>query len=569
MRVLWAVCLLALAWAWPAAAATERVALPDGTVVTLTENLELFLEATPEPGEGMLHFSRRLCGSETHASRLSQENGGVRRLLNGVRYRVPFELLTAERQADLLRQVFGEDGMSAEGWSHRVGGGSAVLESLWGISEWFTGYGGNYRAIRDFNQLADDHLEPGQRVVIPAALLRPALRAVLPSPPRFHLEYGEDGRGEYALYRLAAGEALYSSVVVRFTGRVFADDVNALASTIAERSAIRDVTDIPVGYGVKVPFDLLQPEYLPAGHPRRQEYERGLLASSQFSNPVRVDRLRGITVLLDSGHGGTDVGASLGGVWESVYVYDIMLRVRALLLASTGATVVPTIRDGRDFRVPDNDRLGYSRAHSILTNPEYAVEDSTIALHLRWYLANSVFQRAVRDGGDRARVVFLSIHADSLHPSLRGAMAYIPGASYTAGSYSRSGSVYSARAEYRDRPQVSFSSSERVQSEGLSRDLAQHIIASFRRGGLAVHPDKPIRDKVIRQRRSWVPAVIRFNAVPAKLLLEVCNLANTEDRRLLQTREFRQRVAEAIVAGIVDYYGDGESSPGLRVAASR
>jgi N-acetylmuramoyl-L-alanine amidase len=142
-------------------------------------------------------------------------------------------------------------------------------------------------------------------------------------------------------------------------------------------------------------------------------------------------------------------------------------------------------------------------------------------------------------------------------------MAYIPGASYTAGSYSRSGSVYSARAEYRDRPQVSFSSSERVQSEGLSRDLAQHIIASFRRGGLAVHPDKPIRDKVIRQRRSWVPAVIRFNAVPAKLLLEVCNLANTE------TREFRQRVAEAIVAGIVDYYGDGESSPGMRVAASR
>jgi len=57
--------------------------------------------------------------------------------------------------------------------------------------------------------------------------------------------------------------------------------------------------------------------------------------------------------------------------------------------------------------------------------------------------------------------------------------------------------------------------------------------------------------------------------VPAKMLLEVCNLANTEDRRLLQTREFRQQIAEAIVAGIVDYYGDGASGPGVRVAASR
>lgn len=569
MRARCGVYLLMVIWTVAAAGATERVRLPDGDVVTLTDQLELFLEATPERGEGILSFSRRLCGSEKHASRLSQENGGVRHLQSGVRYRVPFDLLSGERQVDLLGQVFDQDGLSPEGWSHRVGKGGAIRESLWGIAEWFTGQGGNYRAIRDFNRLPDDHLEPGQSLVIPAAVLRPALRSALPRPPRFELDYGEDSQGEYAIYRLAAGEALYSSVVVRFTGRVFADDVNALAKEIAARSGIRDVTEIPVGYGVKVPFDLLQPEYLPAGHPRRREYEQGLLASSQFSNPVRAERLRGVVVVLDSGHGGTDVGASMGGVWESIYVYDIMLRVKALLESTTGARVVPTIRDGGDFRIPQNDRLSYSRAHRILTSPEYPVEDSTVALHLRWYLANSVFQRAVKSGTDRAEMVFLSIHADSLHPSLRGAMAYIPGASYTSGSYGRSGSVYSARAEYRDGPRVSFSSSERIRSEGLSRDLAEDIIQGFRRSGLAVHPDKPIRDKVIRQRRAWVPAVIRFNAIPAKLLLEICNLANIEDRRLLQTREFRERVAEAVVAGIVDYYDDGSGGQSVRVAASR
>jgi N-acetylmuramoyl-L-alanine amidase len=58
-----------------------------------------------------------------------------------------------------------------------------------------------------------------------------------------------------------------------------------------------------------------------------------------------------------------------------------------------------------------------------------------------------------------------------------------------------------------------------------------------------------------------VPAVIRYNAVPAKVLVEICNLNNEEDRRQLQTREFRQKVAEAVVAALLDYYGE-QPAPG-------
>ena len=54
----------------------------------------------------------------------------------------------------------------------------------------------------------------------------------------------------------------------------------------------------------------------------------------------------------------------------------------------------------------------------------------------------------------REKVVFLSIHADSLHPSLRGAMAYIPGQRYVTGSYEKSDQVYLARAEVRESPVV-------------------------------------------------------------------------------------------------------------------
>jgi N-acetylmuramoyl-L-alanine amidase len=104
---------------------------------------------------------------------------------------------------------------------------------------------------------------------------------------------------------------------------------------------------------------------------------------------------------------------------------------------------------------------------------------------------------------------------------------------------------------------VEFSWKERVQSEGLSRQLAQEILASFKRHGLRVHREPAIRDRVIRCRRCrpWVPAVVRRNAVPAKLLLEVSNLNNSEDRRLFETRAFRQQVAEAVVDGILRYYG--------------
>ncbi len=560
---------LLLASAVPGAAATLRVSAGSGMVAAYDAADGLFLEAVPERGEGMLRFAERLCGTTGRASEVSAANGGARRLLKGVRYRVPFELLTGEYQLLVARALFAGDEAEADGWRHRVRAPEgAGPPSLWRVSEWFTGRGDNYRNLRAANGLDAEDLQLGQVLWIPGDMLRPAFRAVLPPPTAALLEYGEDARGEYAVYRLQKGEALYSSVVVRFTGRVFAEDVNSVADTVAERSGIRDVTDIPIGYRVKVPLDLLQPEFLPPAHPRRREYEEGLMASARFSNQVTADRLQGVTVVLDAGHGGADVGASMGGVWESLYVYDIMLRCRRILEASTAARVISTTQDGSGPSILERDRLPYSKSHRVLTTPNYRIEDSTVGVHLRWYLVNSIFRQTVAAGADSARLVFVSIHADSLHPSLRGAMAYVPGARYRGGTYGKSGAVYAARREVREGPRVSFSRTELVRSEGLSRDLAASVLDRFAAAGLAIHPDKPIREKVIRQRRAWVPAVLRYNAIPAQILLEVCNLANADDRALIQTRDFRQRVAEAIAQGILDYYGDSGAPAGPRVAAS-
>lgn len=396
-----------------------------------------------------------------------------------------------------------------------------------------------------------------------------ATAAVLKSPAgTYRLEYDQDSEGPHAVYRLQAGEALYSSVVVRFTGRLIARDVNALAEEIARRSGIADVTDIAVGYRIKIPLDLLLPEYLPPGDPRRQEYEAARAASAQFGNTVRALDLSGITVILDAGHGGRDSGATFAGIWESLYVYDIMLRVRHLLATYTAADVRITIQDGDRVLPLDQDTLPFSRGHRVLTSPPYAIEEAVIGTNLRWYLSNSIYRSKVREGDDPEKMVFLSLHADSLHPSVRGAMVYIPDAQLRQGSFGKSGGAYQARAEVREQPRVSFSWQSRVQSEGLSRDLADRIIDGFRAQGLPIHPFKPVREKIIRRRSEYVPAVLRYNEVPAKVLVEVCNLANDQDRKLLLTRSHRQKMAEAIVSGLLSYYGYEDQIERLQVAAA-
>ena len=544
--------------------AAARTALGDGVVAALSEE-GIFLEAVPQKGEGLYAFTRRLCGDDKQVPQIVAANNGARELHAGMRYRVPFDLLSSEWQLRTVRALFPKDKGQADGWRHEARGvGALQRESIWQLSLWFTGTGENFRAIREYNEFLDDDVSRGTAVVIPSELLRPAFRAILPVPETpYHLDYVKDATGEYAVYRLRPGEALYSSVVVRFTGRVYASDVNAFAAELARLNGIPDVTDIRIGHRIRIPFGQLLPEFLPEGHPKRVEYEASLRASTQFSNQVRSQGLAGITVILDAGHGGHDSGTSMAGVWESTLVYDITLRVKRLLEDHTAARVVVTTRDGSEWRIPDSDILPYSRGHSVLTTPPYPIQDARVGVNLRWYLANSVYRRSVARDSDPQKVVFLSIHADSLHPSLRGAMAYLPAADLVGGSFGKSGGVYASRKEVQEAQTVSFSRAQRVESEGLSRELAKQIIASFSGRGLPVHPFKPVRDKIIRNNSTWVPAVLRYNSVPAKILLEVCNLANEQDRKQVQTRAYRQKVAEAVVQGILAYYGQEADIPGL------
>jgi len=598
--------LAAAGSAAPLPLATAR--LSDETHAALDRSYDVQLIVSPHPGDAWSRLARRLTGDAENWHAIAELNKAGLRLTTEEEIRVPLAMLKPVLQLEVVVSLFPRDSRTAGGWTHRVIGGDIEGESLWKIAEWFTGDGAHYAALREANPGQALSTHKGDVIFIPRKLLsaafsgeaeganapktakvrkaeddpverasaneNPAETAVevvsggLPS-----LTYNRTAAVPYAVYRLQKGEALYSSVAIRFTGRVYSKDVGDVLERLVRFNGIEDVARIPIGRAVKIPMELLLPEYRPLDDPARVAREQTRRESARMARRVEAKNLKGIQVILDAGHGGRDVGTTHDGLWESTYVYDVMCRLKSVLEKKSAATIWTTTRSKHGgFNIADDDELDDATDHIVLTSPRYVLRDPVVGVNLRWYLANSIFRRAMKKHVPAEKVVFVSIHADSLHPSLRGAMAYIPGERYVTGSFSKSDDVYLARAEVRESPTVTHSEDESLEAEGLSRDLAESIVASLDRAGLKVHPFNPVRDNVVRNGREWVPAVIRYNKVPTRLLLEVCNMGNPRDLAMMKTRRYRQRMAEAIYRGIVDFYADRDDRGSGRTsvaAASR
>ncbi len=541
----------------------EAIRLSSDLRVVVRAGRDVELQVLASDG-GYEAIAARTCGEASDATAIEAYNGPLPE--SGETWvRIPLAMLSPDFRSLVLRSLFPRDRHDGEDWIHVARSGLLPTydEGLWQVAQWFGGSGANFEQLMKANQLSSPELRNRQEIRVPVELLHPAFRPRLRSDDG-SLEYASDRDGPYAAYRLKQGEALYSATVVRFTGRTGSEDVTAIAQQIVERSAITDLRDIPVNFEVKIPFDLLEPDYLPANHPRRlaAEAKSAELAEELAREPLKgIGRgLEGVLVVIDPGHGGRDLGTMNNGIWEHDYVYDVACRLKHKLERETSAKVIMTLMDMETGCKPaTSDKLKANHQGTILTSPVFLAKkegEAKIGVNLRWYLANSVYRKAQKDGVDKDRVVFLSLHADSRHSSLRGLMVYVPGSAYRSKTYGPKSSTYRKYKEVREKPQIRFSRKERLRSEAVSRKLADNIVNAFRREELPIQPYQPIRNKVIRGKSKWVPAVLRGNAIPNKVLVEMVNLSNPQDAKLLGQARARDQMASGLARSLYGYFGE-------------
>ncbi|MGI6459979.1 MAG: N-acetylmuramoyl-L-alanine amidase family protein [Candidatus Hydrogenedentales bacterium] len=583
--------LAALAASAPVYAGVLRVPLAPGVSAASRNGRSLLLEynrATgPEPKAFAAKYLTDVSAWKTYQGLTSS-------------IAVPFDKLNPAAQREVLLAIFPYDVVTSEGWTHYVlHEEDSGPEALWTLCRWLTGKGNTYKEIQKINKLETDKLHRGQQLLFPKQFLLDALRKPTgerPAPPGLltaaplapakepantplhalaprpaagtnELEYGRDAKGAFALYHLKRGEALYTDVVARFTDvdvqESAAAAILAACRVVMQRSNIRNERSIPVGQAIKIPMDMLSAQFMPEGSSERSEYQAMVLEARRLRGAVRSKDLAGVVVILDPGHGGRDHGAwttnNRFSLYEDEINYDIACRIKQILESQTQATVYFTVIDRVQGYTPTNrTRFTHDTNEELLTTPRHRnLDGDKLSLNLRWYLANSIYRSEVARGIDPKKVVFSSIHCDKLHPSLRGAMIYVPGASGRRDKEAPALTLASYE-KYKEVGEQNYASStvaERRRDEALSRNFATVLLDELGKKRIKRHDrSAPIRAQIRRDGTSFVPAVLRNTMVPTKVLIETANLANDVDCARLEDPQWRQWFAEAYVNALKVYF---------------
>ncbi len=242
---------------------------------------------------------------------------------------------------------------------------------------------------------------------------------------------------------------------------------------------------------------------------------------TSFSKPQRLTMsalaLGVRRVVVDAGHGGTNLGTSgAKGLHEKDVTVDIAERLRKRLTAE-GITVLMT-RGG----------------------------DETVSLQDRSDMAN-------KGHGD----LFLSIHVNSLKPKdSRGVETYYLGASSTpaidalAADENRD-SGYSL-ADMRTLVDMIYMDARKDESKRLAESVQRALLRDLRR----VNP--AIEDRGVKT----APFVVLVGTRMPAILAEVSCLSNDDEAELLSGSGYRQSIADALFDGVHAYLREG--TPGGR-----
>jgi N-acetylmuramoyl-L-alanine amidase len=226
--------------------------------------------------------------------------------------------------------------------------------------------------------------------------------------------------------------------------------------------------------------------------------------------------LRVSRVVIDPGHGGHDPGAKTKGLTEAELVLDVALRLEKLLSKQDGFDVVLTRR-----------------------------VDTFVPLEERTAIAN-------REGAD----LFLSIHANaSANGAARGIETYF--LNLTANPDAEMVAARENAASSRSMNQLpdivkAIALNNKIHE---SRDFASMIQSSLH--SQLQKTDADVRNLGVKQ----APFMVLLGATMPSVLAEISFITNKQDAAMLKTEKYRQRIADALLAGVLRYQQSLKAGP--------
>ena len=547
----------------------------------------LVVKLKPLVGEGGYSLARRVLLSNFRSLKTIRKYSKTRRLYRNRFITFPFNVINGSIRSSALKAVFFKDKAGIGYWKHRV---TFAWETTSMIAGLFTKEGIKAGHLVRYNKMRNkgNILKKGDVIKIPWKWISPelSLRQVSLKPP---LKLKQDKLGKlYAHYQMKDGETLYSSVVIRFTGRLLNDEVNQVANKLLKLNNISDAKLIQSRQKIRIPLEWLSEEFIvfhtndvsstktsvkktkkkktkkiksskvAVSKKKLKQVKSIQKAVAQKTKSKRKKNVHKIHVILDSGHGGRDPGTSAGSrknkdlIYEDEVVYDISKRM-SNLFKKQGIIVHPTLADPNQKKPIRYLSSRHDRDEHLLVTPRYLARNARIGVNMRVYLVNHIFQQLRKKKVPSENILFISLHGDALHSSLSGAMVYFPDSRLRRGGFNLKNKIYLKRKEYISK--LTYKPRDNKYSEKLSKSFGKVIINQFRKLKLRTHRvSSAVRGYLYRKGKKTLPAVLRYSKVPTSVLVEIANLNNRLDRRDLLKSKTRQKIAKALTNSVTAHF---------------